>query len=103
MEKEINARIIDTFLGIEHGCLTFQLFIGVENAEQAYGGYNISGYSGGPVIKKILETLEVEKWESLIGTYIRLIRLEDGKIKSIKHITKNKEIDLPIFIQGIKS
>jgi hypothetical protein len=98
-----NALIESTMLGIEgHGIMTCYLMLKQEGTGQGFGGYSLDGpYNHktkerehnkvcGYFIKRILETVGVEKWEDLEGKYIRVKGEEWGDIEAIGHITKNK-------------
>lgn len=111
-EKIENAKIASTFLGIEdHGILTF--FVHVEGAGwgQGVGGYALDGrqrrtesrigYGPGLLaMRKILETVGVEKWEDLPGTLIRVKRIVWGSSTPpvIGHIIEDKWFDLKAFM-----
>jgi hypothetical protein len=86
-----NAEIQDTFLGIEdHGIFTASLTLDYgDSGCQGFGQHDLSFRDYGiNYLRKILETLEVEQWEDLIGTFVRA-KIENGLIVGIGHITKN--------------
>lgn len=68
-----NARIESTMLGREdHGILTFYLMLDFGGTAQGVGGYFVSeGDDLAYCIKRILDVVNVSKWEELPGTYIR--------------------------------
>jgi hypothetical protein len=99
----INAKITGTTLGFEsHGIMTFFIQCEFNDCEsQGFGGYrldepfkNKDGWKGHAfgiaLIRKIIETVGVEKWEDLKGKFIKIKK--DGwqsPIEEISHITKN--------------
>lgn len=103
------ARITSTFLGIERkpgvhkGGFTFYItFAGDHMAPRAYGGYNLQvipkdahgDHIGapwtGPMLKGLLDTLEVPSWEQLRQYQVRLRRDDDGEIVAVGHPTKDR-------------
>lgn len=101
-EREIrNARITSTTFGIEdHGMMTFSLHLDAGGCGQGAGGYGLdsgegskpSGHAYG-AIRKILETLEVDTWEKLPGTFCRMDS-DYGKVYRLGHIIKDQWFDL---------
>lgn len=99
--EEKNALIESTMLGYEdHGILTFSLHLKYDGSGQGFGGYaldqwseahkeRISSRACGTVIKRILETVGVEKWEDLKGEHIR-VRAEFNKVHAIGNFLKDK-------------
>ena len=91
-----NAKIEDTMLGIEdHGIFTsmIQLDYG-DSSHQGFGGYVLGGSFGVDYIKGLLNVVGVEKWEDLVGKYIR-VKIDNtdgwnGKIIGIGNITKDE-------------
>ena len=107
MREIKNAKIKSTMLGNEdHGILTCFLHLDYSGSGQGFGGYcfdspvglggdfkgRIGTAYGMEFIRKIIETLEVEKWEDLPGTFCRS-DCEHSKIHRIGHITKDKWFD----------
>lgn len=94
-----NAKIKSTMLGIEdHGILTAMITVDFGGSQQGFGGWAFDKYDGktrvGTAwgmewIRRLLETIGVEKWEDLIGQVVR-IRSTDGLISSIGHIIEEK-------------
>lgn len=97
-----NARILSTMLGTEdHGILTCWLHLEYDGSGQGFGGYALDAPNGKrntdfkrigcawgmQLIKAILETVGVEKWEDLPGKYIRVMA-EHSKVHGIGHIIK---------------
>lgn len=105
-----NAKIVGTRLGRQdHGILTFTVFIESEMFSCGVGGYALDEYGGKPgkrkysakgieAISKILDTVGVDKWEDLLGKYIRF---EDNgwgsTITKIGNIIEDKWFDLEEF------
>ena len=100
-----NGKITKTFLGKEdHGIFTSNITIEFDGRGQGFGGYSLDGKggkkgSGIGFISKILDTLEVDSWENLKGTHLRVKR-EDGLIKEIGHIVKDKWFNPKEYFQG---
>lgn len=68
------ARISDTYLGIEdHGILSLNLTFEMGSGVQGTGLYNLQGPSGGPLLKRILETLGVEQWKQVGGQSVYVL------------------------------
>lgn len=116
--EQLNAVIESTMLGTEdHGIFTCLLYLKHERGSQAFGGYALdappkerrAGFErigtafGLEFIARILRTLDVESWERLKGTRLR-IRQEHGKIHAIGHFLEdrwfNPEQDLKAFCLG---
>ena len=103
-----NAKITSTMLGYEdHGILTCFLNLEQQGKGQGFGGYVLddiplkdergTGIGDrrpnklcGFWIKRILETVGVEKWEDLEGKFIRVDGEEFGDISGIGHIIDDK-------------
>lgn len=98
MEEEKNGIIKSTFLGIEdHGIMTFYISIEGDGWGQSAGGYFLEGtWNGLSKIRQILEALEIDSWEKLPNTPVR-IRSTRAKVKSIGHFIKNKWFDFEPF------
>jgi hypothetical protein len=94
----VNAQIGDvTLSNADHGCLSSFLIMDYgDGSSQGFGGYqlyypNTKGHLGsaGMFIWRVLETVGVSDWSDLTGKFIR-VRIEDGSITAIGHITKDK-------------
>ena len=92
-----NAQIDGTMLGLEHhGIFTCYLYLDYgDSSHQGFGGYVIGGEFGIEFLRRILEVVDVEKWEELEGKYIRVRLSGEGagwgnKIEAIGHITKDE-------------
>lgn len=110
MADEIrNAKIEETMLGYEdHGIMTCFLTLDYDGSVQGFGGYGLdepkkdskgkhigrfgSAY-GMQFIKEILEVVGVEKWEDLVGKYVRVVKPSYHEISKIGHITQDKWFD----------
>ena len=97
----LNAKITNTKLGEDHGCLTANLFLEGDGWGCTFGGYcldhwfsDIGKYNssdGYGAIIELMKTLEVESWEKLNGKYVRVeIEGWGGNIIKIGHLLKNK-------------
>lgn len=99
---KINAQIVNTMLGYEdHGILTCMLSLKQDCTRQSFGGYVMDdiplknesdrqpSIMAGFWIKRILETVGVDKWEDLTGKYIR-VDGEKNNIHGIGHIIEEK-------------
>lgn len=83
-------------LGFEdHGILTCWLYLDYGGSSQGFGGYCLGGDYGTDFLKKILNTVQVEEWEDLIGKYIR-VKFNDkttgfgSNIEAIGNIIEDK-------------
>lgn len=93
-EQTMNARITGTDLGDkEHGIPNFWLHLEHEGGSQSFGGYALRGGFGIDAIMGVLKTLEVESWEALPGTILR-IRGDGQKIEAIGHVLKDQWLNL---------
>lgn len=105
-EEVKNAKIESTMLGIEdHGVLTFYLTLDYGGSGQAAGGYVLDeplkrkgkfvrrvGTAGGAdLILRILKLLNVDRWESLPGCYVR-VRASWNKVSAIGHPLRDQWI-----------
>lgn len=113
MDGIFNARITHTKLGFEdHGCLTFILTIEGGGWGVNYGTYclghrcdkpgeskNMDGYGA---LIQLLNTLEVDNWEDLKGTYVRA-SFEHNTMKSIGHLIKDKWFDYEEYYQMVET
>lgn len=118
--KTENAKITSTFLGVEdHGIFTAYVTVEGHAFGCSFGGYAFDeplrdgsgefvkrrgcGF-GSEFIKRLLEVLEVEKWESLTGTPVR-IKIDGngfGAIKDIGHFLKDQWLDVPSIVSEFK-
>lgn len=93
----INAEIVSTLLGYEgHGILTYMIYFGYDgHSTQGIGGYALGKEYTTKVIEGLLKTLDVESWEKLKGTYVRIEKENggNGKILKIGHLLKDKWFD----------
>lgn len=100
MNTEIlNAKIIETKLGEDHGCLTAYLILEGHGWGCLFGGYCLDHWcsdagkhhstDGYGAIIELMKTLEVESWEDLKGRHVR-VETEGwgGNIIRIGHLLK---------------
>ena len=105
-----NARISKTMLGFEdHGIFTCYVFVDGEGWGCGFGGYALDVWNkerksgrgeregtayGAQFIVSILRTLEIDSWEKLPGTPVR-VETEGigGRILRIGHYLKNRWFD----------
>ncbi len=107
MSEIINAEIKSTMLGMEgHGIFTVWLNLDFGGSGQGFGGYcldepkkvdgeHIGRFGtayGMQKIMDLLSCLEVESWEKLPKTHIRVEREDrwNGKILRIGHLLKDR-------------
>jgi hypothetical protein len=111
-EKELiteNGRITSTMLGYEdHGILTIMLHVEMDGSGIGYGGYSLDEYDkkqekrmgtayGLDCIIGILKTLDIDKWEKIPGTYIRIEHEGwGGKATRIGHVIKDQWFDFRV-------
>lgn len=106
-----NARITSTTLGVnDHGIMDAWLMLDYGGSGQGFGGYALdeplkrdgkfvrrAGTSFGlQFIMDLLATLEVESWEKLPGTVLRVRLSGDGfggKIEAVGHYMKDQWFD----------
>ena len=100
-----NMRIKSTHLGYEdHGIFTYFLTLEGDGVGINFGGYSLDSYDtefkarfgtshGMQRIIDVLKTLEVEKWESLPGTYVRA-KFNGMVLVTIGHLIKDKWVAL---------
>lgn len=91
-----NAKIKSTSLGYEdHGILTCFLHLEQQGVGQGFGGYRLDAPNGGDSemgtfwIQRILSVVDVQRWEDVVGKYVRVEGEEFGDIFGIGHITHN--------------
>lgn len=105
-----NAKIVSTQLGREdHGIMTFLIFVEFDGCSCGIGGRALDMYDpvlkkrvytpkGLEAISKILDTVGVDKWEKLPGTYMRVVDNGWGStINKIGNLMDNKWFDLEEF------
>ena len=105
-----NAKITKVSLTMaEHGCLTFWVWVEMQNGACGIGGYCIGhghldadhfdGDGRGLVaMARIMDTVGVENWEDLKGEYCRVDSEGwGGKIIRIGNLIRDKWFDLPKF------
>lgn len=107
----MNGRITGTRLGEEHGCLTADLTIEGDGWGCGFGGYVLAHWfgthkptCGAGAVAELLRTLDLEKWEQLRGTYVR-VKCDGGwggKITAIGHIYKDQWFSFKEFFEKCK-
>lgn len=104
-----NAEISSTMLGIEdHGIMTFSLSMKWGACGQSFGGYCLDG-KGGEIgheksilcLRRIIETVGVEKWEDLKGKLVRIKKESEfsGSIQEIGNILDEKWFNVGDFFK----
>lgn len=100
-----NAKITGTMLGKEdHGVMTFYIYLDYGGMSQGFGGYVLDRWIekektrrgsmfGMEAIRRILEVLEIETWEKLPGTPVR-VKGNFCKIRAIGNYLKDNWVDL---------
>jgi hypothetical protein len=101
MATEENARITSTWLGREdHGIFTAYIELEFGGAMQSFGGYGLDAHDpdtrgrigrpqGIEFLAGVLRATGVDRWESLVGTLVR-VRRENGLIVAIGHIVEDR-------------
>lgn len=109
----LNAKITNTKLGEDHGCLTANLFLEGDGWGCTFGGYCLDHWysyvgkhhspDGYGAIIELMKTLEVESWEELNGKYVRVeIEGWGGNIIKIGHLLKNKWFSWKDYFEEVK-
>lgn len=97
------ARITNTFLGLErHGIPTFYIMFDMESGyANRFGGWDLRWDGNGiDMIAGILEALEIDSWEDLMGTSAHLYTDYRGRIISIGNSHKSKWADISKYRYG---
>lgn len=107
-----NARIRKTMLGYEdHGMLSFTLDLEYGGAGQGAGMYQLDSYDKekkervdthlvGFMLRRVLKTVGVEKWEDLPGKYIR-VKQTHTKVHAIGNVLKDDWFEFDEFEKEI--
>lgn len=104
MNEIVNCRIKSTTLGYEdHGILTFYLHLEGDGWGQGYGGYVLGSEFTTRVIKGVLDTVGVSKWEDLPFKYVRVDKEPWGKIFRLGNIVEDKWLDLDALAKELKT
>lgn len=106
MEKTINAKIDHTRLGFEdHGIFTFLIYLEYGVSGQGAGMWSLDQKTGQgmQIIPKILKALEIDNWEDLKGSIIRVKREDklNGKVIALGHIIKDQWVDFDVEFKRI--
>ena len=115
MSTEIlNAKITNTKLGLDHGCLTAYIFLEGNGWGCGFGGYCLDHWfadigdhhssDGYGVIIELMKTLEVESWEELKDQYIRVETQQGwgGNVIKIGHLIKDKWFSFKDYFEEVK-
>ena len=105
MREKRNAVIESTTLGPAAGNGIFSLYLTLNygGSGQGFGGYALDKHNGQhsersarygtaygmEFIRRVLETVGVEKWEDLKGKYVR-VDMEFSKVHGIGHVIEEK-------------
>jgi hypothetical protein len=77
-------------LGIEHGTLTYFLYLESDRGTQGAGGVGLGSYAKcGEYLMELLATVGVQYWNDLEGTTVRFT-LKNGVVDKIGHIIKDR-------------
>lgn len=98
-----NAVITGTMLGVEdHGILSAFVYLDYGGSAQGFGGYALDSNAGkrwldggnvcGRFVRRVLETVGVERWEDLKGKNIR-VKSDWGKVYAIANILRDNWYD----------
>jgi len=87
-----NAKITGTELGGNERGPSFWVYVDYGGAGQGFGGYSLGGTFTHYVITGILEALEVDSWEKLKGTPVR-VKASHDKVQAIGHYLKDQWFD----------
>lgn len=105
-----NGRITSTYLGEEHGCLTANLTIEGAGWGCGFGGYCLAHWqdcqkpnNGAGAIVALLKALDLDRWEQLSGTYVRVKTEGWGtEILAIGHIMKDQWFSFKDYFEAAK-
>lgn len=108
-----NAKIADTKLGEDHGCLTANIFLEGDGWGCFFGGYCLDHWyakagehhssDGYGAIIELMKTLEVESWEELKGQYVRVeSEGRGGNITRIGHLMKDQWFAFDEYFKRVK-
>ena len=93
--KITNARIKSTSLEIERDNLTFWIWLDYgDMSGQGFGGYKIDGEYCAKVVRGILTTLEIDRWEQLPGMHVRAMSDDGDTVMAIGHFIKDRWFDI---------
>ena len=110
--ETLNAKITETKLGEDHGCLTAYIFVEGAGWGGGMGGYcldhwcsevgHYDSFDGYGAIIELMKTLEVDKWEDLKGKYVRAHINEHNTIDRIGHLMKDKWFSFKEYVEKVK-
>lgn len=112
-DEIVNAKIADTSLGEDHGCLTAYLILEGDGWGCSYGGYCLDHWFSEPgkygssdgygAIIELMKTLEVDSWEQLKGRYVRVVNKGWGEgIDKIGHLMKDKWFSFKDYFKKVQ-
>ncbi len=107
MSETKNAKIINTFMGIEdHGIFTFSLTLDYGGPQQGYGMYYLDVHDEETktrkshpasivALRKIIEVVGVRSWEDLKGKHVRVKGGgHSGPVESIGNFLKDDWVNV---------
>lgn len=107
----VNAKITDTMLGMEHGCLTAFLTLESDKLTVCSGGYVLdhwdrkpgeySSLDGYGAIIELMKTVGVEQWEDLKGQYVRVMS-DGGQVLKIGNLIQDKWFSWKEYFAEVK-
>ena len=93
-----NARIIDTFLGIEdHGIFVMQLTVEQLDGHQAFQRVVSRKNNLVGILGELYRAVGVESWEQLKGKLVR-VKVDDGFIRQVGHIIEERWTTDPRYV-----
>lgn len=110
----LNAKIVDTKLGVDHGWMTAYLYLEGGGWVCNYGGYCLDHWFGnanehasiggfGSIIE-LMKVVGVESWEDLKGRFIRVKSHGWGSdIISIGNILRDEWFSFDEYFKGYKN
>lgn len=96
-----NARVKSARLYLcDHGVWTSTIHLEAEGCSQGYGGYRMhEGPWMALWVRGICETLGVDDWAKVAGSYVR-VRRDGPKILAIGHIVEDRWFDFDAVIKA---
>lgn len=109
----LNAKITQTKICEDHGCLTVYITVEGNGWGCSVGGYCLDHWNNKPgtyhssdgygALIEIMKTFEVEAWEDLVGQYCRVVSNGWGnKITTIGHYMKDKWFSWEEYFNAVK-
>lgn len=98
-----NAKITSTSIGSEdRGTFIIYIYLDYGGGGQGFGGYVCTGSVGTEFIRRTLAALEVQSWEKLPGTTVR-VRASHCNVHAIGHFMKDQWFDPKAEMQEMLS